>query len=101
MCLSGLDPAGWLASGCISNGLAPLRSSELAPEASQAGVRKRNEIAAVTLRANVFLSPGARFHPVTESRSMGETAFANCVHSRCLPALKKPPALAVSAPATC
>ncbi|KAJ8789556.1 hypothetical protein J1605_022083 [Eschrichtius robustus] len=44
-----------------------------------------------------LLQVGARFHPETESRSMGETAFANSVHSRCLPARKKPPALAIDA----
>ncbi|GAB5578800.1 actin-binding LIM protein 1 isoform X19 [Prionailurus iriomotensis] len=38
----------------------------------------------------------ARFHPETESRSMGETASVNCVRSQCRPALKKPPA-----PANC
>lgn len=62
-------------------------------------VRKESEIAGMTLRANVFLSPGARFHPETESHSMGETVFVNSVHSRCLPAPKKPPAQAVSVPA--
>lgn len=52
------------------------------------------------LEGNVFLSPGAPFHPETESRSMGETASVNCVHSQCHPAPKKPPAPAVSAPVT-
>ncbi|KAG5196045.1 hypothetical protein JEQ12_011681 [Ovis aries] len=40
---------------------------------------------------------GARFHPETESRSMGETAFASSARSRCLPALKKPSPLAIDA----
>lgn len=52
------------------------------------------------LEGNVFLSPGAHFHLETESRSMGETVFVNCAHSQCRPALKKPPAPAVSVPAT-
>ncbi|KAI4557818.1 hypothetical protein MJG53_018571 [Ovis ammon polii x Ovis aries] len=40
---------------------------------------------------------GARFHPETESLSMGETAFASSARSRCLPALKKPSPLAIDA----
>lgn len=52
------------------------------------------------LEGDVFLPPGARFHPETESHSMGETAFVNSVHSRCHPVRKKPPSPAVSAPVT-
>lgn len=78
--------------------LVRLQEINLYQRGSGQGVRKGDEIAGMTLRANVFLSPGARSHPETESHSTGETAFVSSVPSRCRPALTKPPAPAVSVP---
>lgn len=78
--------------------LVRLQEINLYQRGSGQGVRKGNEIVGMTLRVNVFLSPDARSHPETESHSMGETAFVSSVRSRCLPALTKPPAPAVSVP---
>ena len=61
----GLDPAGRLGSDCISVVLAGAPpSNELALEGSKAeGVRERDEVAAITLRAMSFQAPVSTRRP--------------------------------------
>ena len=64
VCLFGLDPAGRLGSDCISDVLAGAPpSNELALDSKAEGVRERDEIATITLRAMSFQAPVSTRRP--------------------------------------